>query len=83
MCPTDPTPLASDGAPDVLQSPPPVVAGPPVEVSAGVFVIPDRRVELVPNIGIVLGEKAALVIDTGIGPRNGALVLEQARRLAA
>ncbi|MFD9380954.1 MBL fold metallo-hydrolase [Streptomyces sp. NPDC059999] len=82
MCPTDPTPLASDGAPDVLHSPPPVISGSPVEVSEGVFIIPDRRVELVPNIGIVLGEKAALVIDTGIGPRNGALVLEQARRLA-
>lgn len=51
-------------------------------MSEGVFVIPDHRVELVPNVGIVLGERAALVIDTGIGPRNGALVLEQARRLA-
>ncbi|MFG2974560.1 MBL fold metallo-hydrolase [Streptomyces sp. NPDC048331] len=82
MCATDPAPLTSDGAPDVLRSPPPVVTGPPVEVSEGVFVIPDQRVELVPNVGIVLGEKAALVIDTGLGPRNGALVLEQARRLA-
>lgn len=51
-------------------------------MSEGVFVISDHRVELVPNVGIVLGEKAALVIDTGIGPRNGALVLEQARCLA-
>ncbi|WP_328786403.1 MULTISPECIES: MBL fold metallo-hydrolase [unclassified Streptomyces] len=82
MCATDPALLASDGAPDVLHSPPPVVAGSPVEVSEGVFVISDHRVELVPNVGIVLGEKAALVIDTGIGPRNGALVLEQARCLA-
>ncbi|MFE9611507.1 MBL fold metallo-hydrolase [Streptomyces sp. NPDC006012] len=62
--------------------PAPVVSGEPVEVSEGVFVIPDQRVELVPNVGIVVGEKAALVIDTGIGPRNGAHVLEQARRLA-
>ncbi|MFI6486221.1 MBL fold metallo-hydrolase [Streptomyces sp. NPDC050564] len=63
-------------------APVPVVKGEPVEISDGVFVIPDQRVELVPNVGIVLGEKAALVIDTGIGPRNGAYVLKQARRLA-
>ncbi len=51
-------------------------------MAEGVYVIPDNRVELVPNVGIVLGESAALVIDTGIGPRNGAYVLERARRLA-
>ncbi|TMR23403.1 MBL fold metallo-hydrolase [Nonomuraea turkmeniaca] len=67
---------------DVRTSPPPIVRGEPVEVSDGVYVIPDNRVELVPNVGIVVGEHAALVIDTGIGPRNGAYVLERARRLA-
>ncbi|MGI5447609.1 MBL fold metallo-hydrolase [Streptomyces sp. CA-243310] len=70
------------GAPDVSRAPAPVVNGEPVQIADGVFVIPDQRVELVPNVGIVVGEKAALVIDTGIGPRNGAYVLEQARRLA-
>lgn len=44
-------------------------------------VIHDRRVPLVPNVGIVVGERAGLVIDTGLGPRNGAYVLEQARSL--
>ena len=56
--------------------------GEPIEVADGVYVIPDRRVPLVPNIGIVVGERAALVVDTGLGPRNGARVLAQARRLA-
>jgi glyoxylase-like metal-dependent hydrolase (beta-lactamase superfamily II) len=60
----------------------PVVSGEPVEVSEGVFVIADNRVPLVPNVGIVVGEHAVLVIDTGIGPGNGAVVLDQARRLA-
>lgn len=60
----------------------PRVTGEPVEVSDGVFVIPDGRVSLVPNVGIVLGDDAALVIDTGVGPRNGRHVLEQAKRLA-
>src|SRR2546421_13083673 len=67
---------------DMSNAPPPIVRGEPVEVSDGVFVIPDNRVELVPNVGIVVGTQAALVIDTGLGPRNGAYVLEQARRLA-
>ena len=52
------------------------------EVASGVFVIPDRRVPLVPNIGIVLGDDAALVVDTGMGTENGARVLEAARELA-
>src|ERR1700722_9432391 len=60
----------------------PIVSGDPVEISEGVFVVGDNRVPFVPNIGFVLGEHAALVIDTGIGPSNGAVVLEHARRLA-
>jgi glyoxylase-like metal-dependent hydrolase (beta-lactamase superfamily II) len=68
--------------PDQTDAPAPVVRGDPVEVSDGVFVIPDNRVPLVPNVGFVVGDSAALVIDTGLGPRNGARVLDQARRLA-
>jgi glyoxylase-like metal-dependent hydrolase (beta-lactamase superfamily II) len=36
-----------------------------------------------PNIGIVVGNRATLVVDTGLGPRNGATALRVARRLAA
>lgn len=68
--------------PDVSSAPEPIVSGEPVEVANGVFVIPDRRVPLVPNVGIVVGEHAALIIDTGLGPRNGHYVLSQAKRLA-
>jgi glyoxylase-like metal-dependent hydrolase (beta-lactamase superfamily II) len=35
-----------------------------------------------PNIGIVVGERATLVVDTGIGARNGAIVVKQAEKLA-
>ncbi len=52
------------------------------EIAAGVFVICDHRVPLVPNIGIILGSKAALVVDTGMGPANGKKVLDAARRIA-
>ncbi|HZC13442.1 MAG TPA: MBL fold metallo-hydrolase [Thermoleophilaceae bacterium] len=61
---------------------PPVVGGNPEEVADGVFVIADRRVPLVPNVGIIVGDRAALVVDTGMGPRNGVVVLEAARELA-
>ncbi len=35
-----------------------------------------------PNIGIVVGADATLVVDTGLGKRNGATVAEAARKLA-
>jgi glyoxylase-like metal-dependent hydrolase (beta-lactamase superfamily II) len=66
------------------QAPPaPVVENEPVEVADGVHVIPDGRVPLVPNVGIVVGSRATLVVDTGMGPRNGAIVRRHAERLAA
>jgi glyoxylase-like metal-dependent hydrolase (beta-lactamase superfamily II) len=62
--------------------PVPVIADvAPEEIAPGVYVIPDGRVPLVPNVGIIVGERAALVVDTGMGPRNGARVLEKARTL--
>jgi glyoxylase-like metal-dependent hydrolase (beta-lactamase superfamily II) len=63
-------------------APSPVVNGNPVEVADGVFVIPDGRVPLVPNIGVIIGDRAALVVDTGLGPHNGAAVHDLARTLA-
>ncbi|MBS3649830.1 MBL fold metallo-hydrolase [Pseudaminobacter sp. 19-2017] len=53
------------------------------EVAKGVYVISDRRVPLVPNIGIVTGDEAVLVVDTGMGPENGRRVYEAAVRIAA
>jgi glyoxylase-like metal-dependent hydrolase (beta-lactamase superfamily II) len=51
------------------------------QVSAHVHVIPDNSVPLVPNVGFVVGATGVLVIDTGLGPRNGAAVAEVAQRL--
>lgn len=64
------------------QAPPPVITGDPVEIEEGIFVIPDGRVPLVPNVGIVLGERAALVVDTGMGTGSAQRVLAEAKRLA-
>jgi glyoxylase-like metal-dependent hydrolase (beta-lactamase superfamily II) len=63
--------------------PPPVVDTSTVrEVAKDVFVIPDRRVPLVPNIGVILGTDAALVVDSGMGPANGRAVLDAALKIA-
>src|SRR5262249_51002632 len=35
-----------------------------------------------PNIGIVVGTKAVLVVDTGLGPSNGATIPRVVKRLA-
>ena len=45
------------------------------KVSEHVSVISDRNIGLVPNVGIIVGSRATLVVDTGLGPRNGETVL--------
>jgi len=60
-----------------MEIPDPVVDTAAVtELARDLVVIPNRRVGLVPNIGIVGGTEAVLVIDTGIGPANATEVLE-------
>jgi glyoxylase-like metal-dependent hydrolase (beta-lactamase superfamily II) len=51
------------------------------QVSPHIYIIPDNSVPLVPNVGFVIGERGILVIDTGLGPRNGSAVLEVAKEL--
>src|SRR5580700_5727078 len=36
-----------------------------------------------PNVAIVIGERATLVVDTGLGPRNGATVARAAAKFSA
>lgn len=71
-------------------APPPPAAAPPMVrpegkriVSSHVRVIPDNSVPGVSNIGFVVGANAVLVIDTGMGPPNGAIVAAEAARFAA
>jgi glyoxylase-like metal-dependent hydrolase (beta-lactamase superfamily II) len=53
----------------------------PQQIAEPVWVFPDERINLVPNIGVVVGEDAALVVDTGMGRRNGERLLERVREL--
>src|SRR5215471_12349460 len=52
-----------------------------VTLAAHTYVIPDNNVGLVPNVGFVAGSKATLVIDPGLGRRNGETVLKEATKL--
>jgi glyoxylase-like metal-dependent hydrolase (beta-lactamase superfamily II) len=51
------------------------------QISPHVQVIPDNSVPLVPNVGYVIGDRSQLVVDTGLGPRNGAAVEQVAAKL--
>jgi glyoxylase-like metal-dependent hydrolase (beta-lactamase superfamily II) len=66
---------------DQAPPPPPVVGGVPREIADGVYAVPDGRVPLVPNVGIVLGEHKVLVVDTAMGPANGARIRAFAEEL--
>jgi glyoxylase-like metal-dependent hydrolase (beta-lactamase superfamily II) len=46
-----------------------------------VWAIPDGSASLVPNVGIVVGNEAVLVIDTGMGTRNARTVLREVARI--
>jgi glyoxylase-like metal-dependent hydrolase (beta-lactamase superfamily II) len=52
------------------------------EIGRDILVIPNNNVQLVPNIGLIGGSEALLVVDTGMGPGNAQQVLELARECA-
>lgn len=74
---------AAEAASTVSEPPVPVVdARFPCRIADGIWLIPDKRTFLVPNIGIVEGEKAVLVIDSGLNPESGRNVLGAAHAIA-
>jgi glyoxylase-like metal-dependent hydrolase (beta-lactamase superfamily II) len=53
------------------------------QLTAHVYAIEDKDTTPgVPNIGFVVGTRAALVIDTGMGERNGRTVLDEVEKIA-
>ena len=53
-----------------------------VKVAPHTYVIPDGNVGLVPNVGIIVGSRATLVIDPGLGRRNGETVLKEVAKVS-
>jgi glyoxylase-like metal-dependent hydrolase (beta-lactamase superfamily II) len=77
---------ATVGAPLVAQqaaAPPPLIKeNATVKVGPHTYVIPDNNVGLVPNVGIIVGSTATLVIDPGLGRRNGEAVLREVAKVS-
>lgn len=53
-----------------------------VRVAPHTYVIPDANVPLVPNVGIIVGSRATLVIDPGLGRRNGEAVRREVAKIS-
>ncbi len=51
------------------------------KISDHVYEIPDRNRPGVPNVVIVIGSRASLVLDTGMGQKSGEIVLHEVQRL--
>lgn len=83
--------LVALGAPVSAQAPakpqadapvPLVKAGATVKISEHVYVIPDEKVPMVPNVGIIVGTRATLIYDPGMGLRSGQVVLREAQKVS-
>jgi glyoxylase-like metal-dependent hydrolase (beta-lactamase superfamily II) len=61
---------------------PVVKEGRTVKISQHVHVIPDELVPMVPNVGIVVGTRATLIVDPGMGRRSGEIVLREVGKLS-
>jgi len=53
-----------------------ILAEDPIKVSDHVYYLKGF-----PNVGIVVGDRATLVVDTGLGPRNGEIATRAAKKL--
>ena len=66
----------------VYQGIPVVKEGTTVRISPHVYVIPDESARGVPNVGIVVGTRATLVVDPGMGLKSGQAVLRETAKVS-
>jgi glyoxylase-like metal-dependent hydrolase (beta-lactamase superfamily II) len=69
--------------PNPAYPPPLVKEGATMKVAPHSYVILDGDIPQVPNVGFVVGSRATLIIDPGMGRRNGETVLREAQKLSA
>jgi glyoxylase-like metal-dependent hydrolase (beta-lactamase superfamily II) len=70
-------------SPAPAPAPPLIREGATVKLTDHVWAIPDFNVGLVPNVGIIVGTRATLVVDTGLGPRNGEAIVREMKKISA
>ncbi len=73
--------LAAAQAQDKVRAPL-VKEGTTVKLSEHVWVIPDEHAPMVPNVGIIVGSRATLVVDPGMGLKSGQAVLNEVRKVS-
>ena len=56
--------------------------GTTIKIAEHTYAIPDGGVGGVPNVGIVVGSRATLAIDLGLGRRNGEIVLREIAKVS-
>jgi glyoxylase-like metal-dependent hydrolase (beta-lactamase superfamily II) len=76
------TPTFAQRAGGAPAAPPLVRENATEKISEHVYVIPDNSVSMVPNIGIIVGTRGTLVIDTGLGNRNGQTVAREVQKVS-
>jgi glyoxylase-like metal-dependent hydrolase (beta-lactamase superfamily II) len=78
--------LAALATPLLAQTPAPaslVREGVTEKLTGHVWVIPDGSASLVPNVGIIVGKDAVLIVDTGMGTRNAETVMREVAKVGA
>jgi glyoxylase-like metal-dependent hydrolase (beta-lactamase superfamily II) len=77
--------LAGNGVARAQRGPlpaPMIKEGVTQKIAEHVYVIPDFDAVLVPNVAIVVGTRGALVVDTGLGARNGQAVMREVEKVS-
>lgn len=74
--------LLSSSVAVAQQRDPIIREGVTVKLGPHTYAIPDDWVSMVPNVGIVVGSRATLVIDPGMGRKNGEIVLREVAKVS-
>ena len=69
-------------APAHAPAPPVVKEGKTIKISEHVYVIPDEKAPMVPNVGIIVGTRGTLIYDPGMGLESGQIVLREAQKVS-
>jgi len=76
-------PVAAQAPSGATAPPPPLIReNATVKLTDHVWAITDFNVGLVPNVGIIVGSNATLVVDTGLGPRNGETIVREMKKVS-
>jgi glyoxylase-like metal-dependent hydrolase (beta-lactamase superfamily II) len=73
---------AASAQPAQTPTPPLVRENATNKVTDHVYVILDNNVGMVPNVGIVVGSRGTLIVDTGLGPRNMETILREVAKVS-